>query len=453
MFIELIIVIQEQVVICSLPAKKGVVMKLQKLTWKRRMAFIAMIMLAVSSCKKSSSGESGAQVAIKVEHGAIAGEIVQKTIGPAGGSIVTDDGRVNITVPAGAVSTNTVFSIQPVINTLRSGSGLSYRLQPEGVDFAQDLEVSIHYTDEDINGSNENFLFLAYQDAEGYWHRARKTTLDKTNKILKVKTKHFSDWTVEQSLRINVNGKKILSANEETLVEAYGDLLVKPELTDDNDDLLVSDNMIDNKNIKEWKRFYDGTITTLYPNTVVAKYKAPAKITTSSIVTVEVTLVDLINAASPNEAGNTGMVILRTELNLVGEEYFDWSIKGQKFTGGTFTAASANGITTVSTYNGNNTLSIMLKGAYEGSYSSADMNNAGSMAVTVTRDQGKEIYNNSYKPCGSDKAQYQNGNLTITKLEQSGGYIEGNISANLVYFKDCSTTNGTLLGTFRIKRK
>ena len=61
------------------------------------------------------------------------------------------------------------------------------------------------------------------------------------------------------------------------------------------------------------------------------------------------------------------------------------------------------------------------------------MNNADSMAVTVTRDQGKEIYNNSYKPCGGDKAQYQNGNLDYKGL--SGATLRGRISANLVYFK------------------
>lgn len=427
-------------------------MKLQKFIWKRSMTLIAMIMLAVSSCKKSSSGEPGSQVAVKVEHGAITGEMVQKTIGPAGGSIATDDGRMNITVPAGAVSTNTVFSIQPVTNTLKSGSGLSYRLQPEGVDFAQDLEVSIHYTDEDINGSNENFLFLAYQDAEGYWHRARKTTLDKTNKILKVKTKHFSDWTVEQSLRININGKKILSANEETTVEAYGDLLTERERNDDNDDLLAPSSMIENKHIKEWKRFYDGTITP-YSNATNAKYKAPAKITTSSTVTVEVALVNLINAESPNEAGNTGLVILRTELSLVGEEYFDWSIKGQKFTGGTITSSSANGYTTIAVYNDGNTLSIMLRGDYAGSYTSADMGNAGSMSATASVEQGKTIYKNAYKLCDSDKTQYEKGNLTITKFEQVGGYIEGNIAANLIYLKECSTNRGMALGAFRIKRK
>ncbi|MFT3824209.1 MAG: hypothetical protein QM731_09825 [Chitinophagaceae bacterium] len=428
-------------------------MKNKKNMWKLPGAVVLILVLAISSCKKSSSGgNEQPAIAVKVEHGTPEGAAVEKTIGPAGGNIVAGDGRMSITVPAGAVKVNTVFAIQPVKNTLTSGSGLSYRLLPDNINFEQDLELSFSYTGEDIDDSNEDFLFLAYQDSEGYWHRARKTSLDKTNKVLKVKTKHFSDWTVEKSLRIYVNGKKNLSANEEVVLEVWGDQLTEPVNPADNDWLLSLTNLIEGKNVKEWKKYYDGTITAKN-NRTQATYKAPAKITSSSTVIAEVTLLNLVNAESPNSAGNTGMVILRTELKLVGEEYFDWSLKGQKFTGGDFIAKSDNNYTSLSAYNGDNTLSIMIRGAGTGSYSIGDMNEGGKMGLTAILGADAKTYTSSHTPCGGDKKQYEQGNLTITRFDAAGGYIEGNISANLVSFKDCSTTSGMLLGTFRIKRQ
>jgi hypothetical protein len=46
--------------------------------------------------------------------GAPDGKPVSKEIGPAGGSITSDDGRVELIFPEGALTTATVISIQPL---------------------------------------------------------------------------------------------------------------------------------------------------------------------------------------------------------------------------------------------------------------------------------------------------------------------------------------------------
>ncbi len=50
------------------------------------------------------------------------GKLVSKLIGPAGGSMAADDGRVELIFPAGALTANTNISIQPITNKL-NGSG------------------------------------------------------------------------------------------------------------------------------------------------------------------------------------------------------------------------------------------------------------------------------------------------------------------------------------------
>jgi len=74
--------------------------------------------LFMASCQKDPSepAQPGAQSAY--EHGAPTGPATTKTIGTEGGTLATADGRVTLTIPAGAVSKATEFSIQPVENTL-----------------------------------------------------------------------------------------------------------------------------------------------------------------------------------------------------------------------------------------------------------------------------------------------------------------------------------------------
>ena len=119
---------------------------------------------------------------------------------------------MNTAVPAGAVSTNTVFISNRLSISFEISLRPSYRLQPElALIVLVDLEaIGIHYTDEDINGSNEKLSFLVtrMQKVTG------RTAQEKQRWIKPIKyqskTKHFKGSTVEQSLRINVNGKDIV---------------------------------------------------------------------------------------------------------------------------------------------------------------------------------------------------------------------------------------------------
>ena len=60
------------------------------------------------------------------------GSAVTKEIGTSGGSITSPDGRITLTIPAGALNTNTSISIQPIENTTPNGVGLSYDFLPNG---------------------------------------------------------------------------------------------------------------------------------------------------------------------------------------------------------------------------------------------------------------------------------------------------------------------------------
>ncbi|HVK48920.1 MAG TPA: hypothetical protein VM488_13765 [Pseudobacter sp.] len=410
-----------------------------------------LCLLLFISCKKSGGGEEGyiPVVPVPKEHGTPLGTAVTKVIGPAGGSIESGDGRMSVVVPAGTVNANTTFSVQPVTNTLELGSGLSYRLMPENVTFNKDVEVRFKYNEEDLEGALEDHLYLAYQNAEGYWGRVRNRVLDKTNKILKVNTKHFSDWSVETSIRIVNRGKSVLTAGESTNLAVVIDPALKKEEVDDLTDLLGPSYEVGDNNIKEWKVFGIGSISKT--QTLEATYKAPGAIAAASTDVVEATVVNILSKVDPNNYGPTGTLIIRANVYLEKEEYFFWSLKGAKFSGGSTLAQAANGITALSSYNGANVLSIQFKGQRTGSFSPGDMSESGKLAVLVSSN-GK-IYQTNHKKCGSTQTEYSQGSLSITKYGDVGGYIEGTLSVGSTHFEECNMENGMILGSFRLKRK
>src|SRR6476661_8458618 len=75
------------------------------------------------------------------------------SIGAAGGSLTSPDGRVTLTIPAGALGAATSISIQPIENTAPLGVGLSYDFLPNGQQFAKPVTVTLHYTDEELAGT------------------------------------------------------------------------------------------------------------------------------------------------------------------------------------------------------------------------------------------------------------------------------------------------------------
>lgn len=96
-----------------------------------------------------------------------AGIPVTATVGVTGGTLSSLDGRLTVTVPAGALAGDTSMTIQPITNVGQGqGSvGPAYRLLPEGQTFLSAVTVSYVYTAEELAGSAPEALGLSYQSA------------------------------------------------------------------------------------------------------------------------------------------------------------------------------------------------------------------------------------------------------------------------------------------------
>src|SRR3954470_13563933 len=76
------------------------------------------------------------------------GKVAAKEIGPSGGTISSDDGRVELIFPPGALTASTSITIQPTTNLLPHGAGNAYQFEPSGVQFRKPVEIIFRYSAE-----------------------------------------------------------------------------------------------------------------------------------------------------------------------------------------------------------------------------------------------------------------------------------------------------------------
>jgi hypothetical protein len=124
--------------------------------------------------------------------GVATGSATSATIGAAGGSVSVPDGKLVLTIPAGALAAATAISIQPFTNTAPGKSGAAYRLTPDGQTFLKPVTLTFKYTDQDLLGTAVDFLGAAFQTAAGYWQWIGDPTVDPVAKTMSVALDHFT---------------------------------------------------------------------------------------------------------------------------------------------------------------------------------------------------------------------------------------------------------------------
>jgi hypothetical protein len=168
-----------------------------------RIVEIILIVTLALGCRLLGGGNSSDEITLApTEVGTPAGNAVTKSIGPAGGTLASPDGRITLTVPQNALIETVAFTIQPITNKAATGLGTAYRLEPSGKVFDTPLQLSIHYDDHDIDGTVPEALSMAYQDGKGAWHIQSSGQLDQSARTLTIPIKHFTDFSFITRLRM-----------------------------------------------------------------------------------------------------------------------------------------------------------------------------------------------------------------------------------------------------------
>lgn len=91
------------------------------------------------------------------------------TIGPQGGSIRSDDGRLTLRIPAGALTQAAAFSFQTTATDAPQAVGSGYQILPSGVSFAKPALLTFSYGATDLEGSSADAFRLAVKTAAGWY--------------------------------------------------------------------------------------------------------------------------------------------------------------------------------------------------------------------------------------------------------------------------------------------
>jgi hypothetical protein len=161
-------------------------------------AFVVLIAFSAMAQTDSSEIEMNSVDIVFVKLPAVTaiggadGKPVSKEIGPAGGTIISDDRRIELIFPQGALTTKTAVSIQPIVNLIPNGNGKAYQFEPSGIQFQKPVQVVFHYTDEEAGICPPQLKFMALQDHAGKWEYMNYDEWDSAGRSLKGFISHFS---------------------------------------------------------------------------------------------------------------------------------------------------------------------------------------------------------------------------------------------------------------------
>lgn len=456
----------------------------------KMLSLVLLGSLLVAACRKPGNEPQKDEIPSKIvvtDLGAATGPLVSASIGVQGGELATADGKLKIIVPAGAVTANQTFSIQPVENTFRQGKSFrnAFRLLPGGTTFSRPVIVVMQYDPAEITSGAEDILQVAYQDETGGW-KAIPSALDKTSHTLTVQATHFSDYVFYEQFELFSN-KDVVFAGE----KAKFKLGLQVALAGSHDDMLepmetyiTSEFDRGQENtyspvlggyvtmVKDWKVVTGGGTVVGKKNgnkfDSEAEYTAPTEVSAAREVIIEVTLEGAEPIADPSAPGGKrkpGPLVLRKTLKLVPETYAVLTFKGQDylFTDG-LTVATHFGQTTIFAASTelhmdiDFTVGAQAAGAYP--CGQAESGNGKATVLFSYVSSGRSLVATSTY-CelqnGTTVQKYSSSSVNITRFAAPGEIVEGKWTGTLYQEKpntaDCKFDPITVGVQFRIRRQ
>lgn len=389
----------------------------------------AAFLFFLSACKTQDPGPSTGGGPTDV--GNPQGEVVSQVVGASGGTLVSSDGSVRLEIPAGALSSDTRISIQPISNEAPNGVGLAYRFLPDGTQFHKPARLTMSFRG--ASSAAYDPIRIAFQDKDAFWYPAEEVSANSDTREVTVSMPHFSDWSVvemQQLENIHLQGDK-----------GFLDLGESAELQ-----VLELEPLTPGKPLKRrpatvrmWEVTGSGN-GTIQANGNSAVYTAPTTLPQQNpvVITVEVKL-----------GSSVAHLVLSKEI-FVGASSGTFFIDGQRYT-----------CTKVNLVEDDNWLSI--DGGFPGggivleiqdkrtgtfAFGQNWVPGSGAGGVNLSLPDGRHFEH--YKYCGDDLLMTK-GKITIERYKP-GNYAIGSFSGNVIHLHQDNCSIGPLIsGTFFAK--
>lgn len=207
-----------------------------------------LFVLALTACGGESPDDTSTNAANTLMRSPVAtavgdptGDMMSATIGAEGGTLRTPDGEIVLTIPSGALSSDTTIGIEPLSNTAPGGLGGGYRLTPDGQIFQRPIQVTFPYGDLDLLGTPAEALGIATQTAGGYWQWIDGAVVDRQAEAVTVTTAHLSDYSLVEGFQIWPYYRQVHTGEQLPISVRYCykhiEVKMYPEIKPDKDEL------------------------------------------------------------------------------------------------------------------------------------------------------------------------------------------------------------------------
>lgn len=221
--------------------------------------------------------------------GTPAGNKTSKLIGPDGGIISSDDGKLELVFPAGALDIATDISIQPITLVIPNANK-AYQFEPSGIRFQKPVQLIYRYSDEEAETCPPELKFMALQDHHGKWEYMNYEEWDSSANELIGHISHFSAFVNGNEVELNVTSVTLKVGQS----HLFALNIVQPPVSAADageDELVALPKTIDRGNrLAVWKvndhtggSTRHGTVTAIPGQPIKANYKAPSKLTADTI--------------------------------------------------------------------------------------------------------------------------------------------------------------------------
>ncbi len=422
-----------------------------------RVFVVCLLYVFCVGCSKNtdtiapSDGNDGAALPKVRPFGEALKPSVVTKIGAEGGLLSSSDGMVNIVVPAGAVNQAMDFSVQIVTNTLENGIGVSYRILPGDVKFNKPIELIFELDGLEIEAWTFDLLYLAYQNKIGHHYLASDTELDRVGRKLKIKTTHFSDWSIVQLFDLEVS-KEHVAVGDTAKIKLMWQMghLLAPLIKDQPIGDLIDYDV--NSKALTWSIGYGKGTLNAVGHTCV--YTAPDRVPTQNPAEISVSI-----PISKYTNKRNAVAIMTAPLYVVPNDYLIVKVDGKEMKNmmpnqdGDYVTLWADNFYIGAELENDHSISIVIPSADAvGSYTfGSDYKKA--YIDLQTDDAFPNSWISEKQNCNDCDVIYSSGSVRITKLGMIGDYVEGEFDAEVWRMGEYSPPLKKLEGKFRAFRK
>lgn len=122
------------------------------------------------------------------------GEVLQATLGPGGGVLSLADGRVSLTVPAGALAEPTTLTLQPATLVPSEAIGPVFEIGPSGLTFKEPVVLSFAYEEAALGDVPASALRVSTVGPDGGWLPVSLAHLDAANRRVSGMITHLTPY-------------------------------------------------------------------------------------------------------------------------------------------------------------------------------------------------------------------------------------------------------------------